>query len=109
MDIPRVKKSALIQMIFQDPYNSLNPRKKAWELIAAPLIISSNISKHKAHREALKYMKMVGLSEDMANRYPHMFSGGQRQRIGIARPITKPKVIICDEPPPLDVHSGSNN
>ena len=62
-------------MIFQDPYNSLNPRKKAWELIAAPLIISRDTPHDEAYQEAIKYMKMVGLSEDMAHRYPHMFSG----------------------------------
>jgi len=88
-----------IQMIFQDPYNSLNPRKKCWQIIAEPLLINTKLSKKACFNQALEMMKLVGLRPELANRYPHMFSGGQRQRIGIARSlILKPKVLICDEP-----------
>ena len=69
------EKSSLVQMIFQDP-QFLNPRKKAWEIISAPLKIQKKLSTEKLYEEAIKVMKLVGLPEDMANRFPHMFSGG---------------------------------
>ena len=88
-----------VQMIFQDPYNSLNPRHTVGSIVAAPFHIQGIKTEQGTKRAVQDLLELVGLSPEHYNRYPHEFSGGQRQRIGIARSLAlKPRLIVADEP-----------
>ena len=105
MDLVNMKHSEMrkyrteLQMVFQDPYSSLNPRKHIFEILAQPMLYHKVSTKETIEKDILKILDMVGLPKNVLGRYSHEFSGGQRQRIGIAKALSlNPKFIVCDEP-----------
>ena len=95
----RRARARLIQPVFQDPFSSLNPRRRVSDIIAMPLVAQSNVTTSEVNRRVAESLERVGLSTEQGTRFPSQLSGGQRQRVAIARALVlQPRLVICDEP-----------
>jgi peptide/nickel transport system ATP-binding protein len=93
------KRTTRVQMVFQDPYASLNPRMRVGDIIAEGPIVHKLVTKAEARADVARWLRLVGLDDAAAERFPHQFSGGQRQRVAIARALAmRPDALVCDEP-----------
>ena len=98
-DMDRRARARLIQPVFQDPFSSLNPRRRVGDIVAMPLVAQGDVDRRAIERRVAEALERVGLSAEQGTRYPSQLSGGQRQRVAIARALVlRPRIVVCDEP-----------
>ncbi len=98
-DMDRRARARLIQPVFQDPFSSLNPRRRVGDIVAMPLVAQGDVDRRETERRVAAALERVGLSAEQGTRYPSQLSGGQRQRVAIARALVlRPRIVVCDEP-----------